>query len=583
MVSSEQIRHTNKVGHQSWTVGALLMSVVALIMTRVGNWFPRDLSYDDVVQTVGVSTSAFLAVLYFVRWYYTTYVLQREYEFVDFSVSPRRLMTDLQELACLFHQDKVDLLRRVISLKQNQLLAFWGSDMDIIDGVIMKTLMDMKCRTMILNFKDAVWVENVESWMDRMEETSNPIHVIVRNLGALIASLGFTSAVPGSDALDEDKSLMLRFRTLLAEKVYLMKKAATKDPTRPLVFYLSGLERLACIGKGDEQSTGGSNKYLARYLEHFVNICDRASPVIVVAGMSDTFWLQHWLKCPAARQQCWSFHVTPIASEFLIQHAPQLPSSGSVPFPKALLKDPSISKRIFRTWGTHSREITRILRLLYSCDDDLSAARLTQYLDTLTHHEVENFLLAWHLYQQQQASTANGDGDEDESTVDVDVDAFDDADDQDPTARATFHQQYPESKGNGVTLAETHQSDDDIPAFDASSLDKSCLKSLLRCSWSSECNDELRLLFRLAKDPHGRLPLRYLCYSTSNERGQFRTMLRLLQRQVLQVTQAQPPSLTGGETSLPVGAVEHVLALRRPVELIALRTLFHMSRTPCGK
>lgn len=554
------------------------MSLVGLALTRLENWFPRDVSYDDVVQTIGFGTSAALAVLYFARWYYTTYVLQHEYEFVDFSYSPRRQLTELQELACLYHQDKVDHMMRVISLKQNQFLTFWGSDMDVIDGLIMKTLMDMKCRTMILNFKDAVWVENVRSWMDRMEETSNPIHVIVRNLGALIASLGFSSnALPESESPDEDRSLMLRFRTLLAEKVYFTKKAAEKEPNRPLVVYLSGLERLAYVGNADEPSMGASNKYFARYLEHFVNICENVSPVIVLAGMSDTFWLQHWLKCQAARQKCWSFHVSPIASEYLLQHAA---SAGSTLFPQALLKDTSISKRIFRTWGTHSRELTRIVRLLASCDEQMSSARLAQYLDTLTHHEVENFLLAWHLYHHQRASYSQGgvdgddDGDGNGDAVAIDLDGNARDDDEDITAFTSLHQS-PESRVTDVIC--NMQPSQDKPAIHAASLDKSCLESLLRCSWSSECEEEVQLLFRLAKDPHGQLPLSHLCYVGSSERGQMGTMLRLLQRQVLQVTQAP-------HEGSPVAArVEHILTLRRPVELIALRTLFHLSRPSCGK
>lgn len=546
------------------------MSLVALALTRLENWFPRDVSYDDVVQTIGFGTSAALAVLYFARWYYTTYVLQHEYEFVDFSRSPRRILTELQELACLYHQDKVDHISRVISLKQNQFLTFWGSDMDVIDGLIMKTMMDMKCRTMILNFKDAVWVENVRSWMDRMEETSNPIHVIVRNLGALIASLGFTSnALPESESPDEDKTLMLRFRTLLAEKVYFTKKAAAKEPNRPLVLYLSGLERLAYVGNVDEPSVGASNKFLARYLEHFVNICENVSPVIVLAGMSDTFWLQHWLKSPAARQKCWSFHVSPVASEFLVQHAAQLASSGNSSFPKGLLNDASISKRIFRTWGTHSRELTRILRLLASCDD-MSSTRLAQYLDTLTQHEVQNFLLAWHLYHHQRGNV-DGDFDGDELAIDADAEARDD--DHQDIAITSLHQS-PESRD---TL-DTMQPSQDTPVIDAASLDRSCLESFLRCSWSSECAEEVQLLFRLAKDPHGSLPLRRLCYAGRIERSQMSTMLRLLQRQVLQVTQTAQEGSPG-----TAARVEHVLTLRRPVELIALRTLFHLSRPSCGK
>eukprot|EP01040_Poterioochromonas_malhamensis_P025352 gene25352-31599_t len=156
----------------------------------------------------------------------------------------------------------------------------------------------------------------------------------------------------------------------------------------------------------------------------------------------------------------------------------------------------------------------------------MSSVRLAQYLDTLTHHEVENFLLAWHLYHHQRASYSQGgvdgddDGDGNGDAVAIDLDG--NARDVDEDITAFSLHQSPESLGSDVIC--NMQPSQDIPAIHAASLDKSCLETLLRCSWSSECEEEVQLLFRLAKDPHGQLPLSHLCYVGSSARGLMGTM-----------------------------------------------------------
>lgn len=452
-------------------------------------------SVSDVMQWVGVGTSATAAMLYFARWYYLTFIVLNEYDCIDFqkrSFRNKYELSEIQELACHQRDREIQLIKNVINSKFSQIISLWGADQLTIESMVLKSMLDSGSRGIILDFRGAVWVESLDAWMGRMEQTSNPLHLFVKQFQAMLSSLGFSSLddINGNnDQTDEVSAKFVRFRTLLSEKVHIMKSLVQQEPNRPFVFVLMGIDRLMNMERGSAEHYHG-NRYLHEYIAHFVNISDRMSPISVIACLSDNFWLNYWVRNDAARRKSWSIHIAPLKTEQVvsgISNTFHLPNND-----KPWITEKDLVK-VSKIWGNNIQEVMKVLRFLTT--DSLIS------VDQLLSNEIQQFVLKWYMKNNKLENTI-GDDEEDQGNTVIDDDERESAGDDSTVV------------GNSdiAELLKNHNHNTKTKSF--------------MC-------DEMKIIQLIASSPTGKVP--FDAVVSYKHRKYLKTIISMVKRNVLQL------------------------------------------------
>lgn len=263
----------------------------------------------QVVQLVAVGASAVASCLYLHRWYTINFKIINEYSFLDYKY-PQPDLTELQTLAAVGGERVSDVMKTIIASEEGQFIGAWSSDVFRVDSIISKMLRECECRVIELDFSNIVWAESLSAWMTRLYHTSNPVRTVLKEMISLIRDDIVSGASHMGDAdvsPTEMTALMVEMRILLAEKREQCMNAQKKQPDRPLVVSIKGIDKLIATEK---RFGAKGRRVIIEYLNHFLSFIG-TSKLHVVVSMSDQFFLRFWLHHPPLRAHGLCLHVPP--------------------------------------------------------------------------------------------------------------------------------------------------------------------------------------------------------------------------------------------------------------------------------
>ncbi len=241
------------------------------------------------------------------RWYDLSFNILQNHEFVDYrnvvrGDADKRTVDDDDDGATIksypmvvTNEHEIKSVVHVLKQPEGQMLGLWSSDILRVEVTIERAIQRAGCRVMKLDFSNIVWAESLPTWLSTMDKTSNRTRTILKQLTAVIGGENVSSKAEQEFILSEENmdAILVEFRTLLAEKRAQMAAMQARDPSRPLVLFVRGVDSfLATVMKYGSHG----RKMINVYLEYFLSYPRTVNPTHVVVAQSDKFWFLHWLK-----------------------------------------------------------------------------------------------------------------------------------------------------------------------------------------------------------------------------------------------------------------------------------------------
>lgn len=354
----------------------------------------------QAIQIAAVGASAVASILYLQRWWHINFNILNEQCYYDYKYQHHSL-SDLEVLANVDNSDFTDTIKSIVSMTECQLIGAWSSDIFRSESTVLASLQEAKCSVLNLDFRDSVWIESLKAWLSRMYLTSNPVRTILKELVALVREDNTNDGTYDLSEAEVD-ALFVEFRTLLLEKRDVCQRQQQKHPSRPLVVFVKGLDRMMLV----EKKFGVvGKKIIDDFIDHFLGLCN--SNIHVVLSFSDQFYVKYWLVNAKLRTRGIPVHIRRPSEDALVQawlvRAQQAVGSGyTSSAAEAILRE------IFNTWGTCAYDINRALISLQ--------AKLVPSISSLAESDLRSFVMSWYLSMANSTDSSASDDDEETET-----------------------------------------------------------------------------------------------------------------------------------------------------------------------